>query len=192
MLTRCPWAETHPLLQAYHDVEWGVRTDDRYRLFEFLVLEGAQAGLSWITVLKRRTAYRQAWADFRPEVVATWNEDRVTDLLHEPGLIKNQAKIRSVLINARAFLCVEEEFGSFKRYLTHLVGTDAIVHHYHSSTEIPAYDQTATQLSRDLHQRGFQFVGPTICYSYLQAVGVMMDHLVGCFRYDELAQASVN
>jgi DNA-3-methyladenine glycosylase I len=192
MLTRCLWAQTDPLLQAYHDLEWGVRTDDRNRLFEFLVLEGAQAGLSWLSVLKRREAYRQAFGHFNPDEVASWNEARVIELLERPGLIKNRSKMRSVLINAQAFLLVEEEFGSFKRYLTQMVGTDCIVHHFNHAQEIPAYDGVAKKLSRDMRHRGFSFVGPTICYSYLQAVGVVMDHVTSCFRYEELARVPGN
>lgn len=192
MTTRCSWAENHPLLRAYHDGEWGVRTNDRLRLFEFIVLEGAQAGLSWLTVLKRRESYRQAFANFNPDVLALWSDNSMNDLVRHPGLIRNRAKITSVFTNARAFLSIEGEFGGFDRYLTTIVGAKTLVHHYQTENEIPAYDPLAETLSRDLRNRGFRFMGPTISYSYLQAIGMVMDHVTSCFRFQELMAKARN
>lgn len=186
MPERCAWATTHPLLERYHDEEWGVPAHDRNRLFEFVILEGVQAGLSWLTVLKRRDAYREAMAGFDPEVVAGWSDADVADLLTYPGIIHNRAKIASHRLNARSFLGVEEEFGGFDRYLDRWI-EGVVVHRFRTAAEVPAQDSLAASLSRDLHRRGFRFFGPTICYSYLQAVGRVMDHVTDCFRYADLA-----
>lgn len=186
MPERCAWAQNHPLLQSYHDEEWGVVTRDRGRLYEFLVLEGAQAGLSWLTVLKRRDAYRDALAGFDPDIVSRWDEGEVERLLGFPGLIHNRAKIASHLRNARHFLAVEDEFGGFDQYLYQWTEQQVIVHRYESERQVPATDALAQAMSRDLVKRGFGFVGPTICYSYLQAIGLIMDHVTGCFRFHEL------
>lgn len=186
MCERCRWAVSHPLLLAYHDQEWGVPTHERTRLYEFLVLEGAQAGLSWLTVLKRRDAYREAFSGFDPDRVAEWTEADVVRLLQCPGLIRNRSKITSSVANARAFRMVEQEFGGFDAYLDRMVGGAPIIHHYREDDQVPPFDALSQALSHDLGRRGFRFVGPTICYSYLQAVGVVMDHVTSCFRYQEL------
>lgn len=186
MNQKCGWAYGHPLLESYHDLEWGVFSPQRQHLFEFLVLEGAQAGLSWLSILKRRDAYREVFDGFDPDQLASWGTAREQELLDHPGIIRNRAKIASVSRNAQAFLRVEEAFGGFDRYLLEQVGGSAIVHQFASDREVPAEDVVSQRLSRDLRRRGFQFVGPVICYSYLQAVGLCMDHLTTCFRYPEL------
>ncbi len=188
MNQKCGWAYGHPLLESYHDLEWGVWRANREHLFEFLMLEGAQAGLSWLSILKRRDAYREAFEGFEPDKLAAWTPEREQMLLENPGIIRNRAKIASASINARAFLRVEEEFNGFNRYLFDQIGGAPVVHRYHRDQEVPAEDALSQRLSRDLRRRGFQFVGPVICYSYLQAVGLVMDHLTTCFRYGELSQ----
>lgn len=187
MKQKCGWAYGHPLLESYHDVEWGVFNPDRQHLFEFLVLEGAQAGLSWLSILKRRDAYREAFDGFDPDRLASWRTERAESLLEHPGIIRNRAKIASVSRNATAFLRVEEAYGGFDRYLLEQVGGSPIVHHFESDGDVPAEDAVSQRLSRDLRRRGFQFVGPVICYSYLQAVGLYRDHLTTCFCHPEWA-----
>ncbi len=189
-MNRCGWAESHPLLTAYHDDEWGVATRERERLFEFLILEGMQAGLSWLSVLKRRSAYRSAFKGFNPEVVAAWPANAIDGLLQDAGLIRNRAKLAAAMSNARAFLAVEAEFLGFDRYLQEMVG-GRVIHHYGDLAEVPAHDALSQRLSRDLGRRGFKFVGPTICYSYLQAIGLVMDHVTTCFRYPILSESPV-
>jgi len=186
MRQRCGWAKSHPLLETYHDREWGVPTHDRSRLYEFLVLEGAQAGLSWLTVLKRREAYAQALDGFNPDTVSALGDFEVEEWMTYPGLIHHRGKIRSHLRNARAFLEVEQEWGGFDTYLRQIVGGSSLIHRYTDDQEVPSYDGVSEELSRDLRRRGFQFVGPTICYSYLQATGFVMDHIISCYRYSEL------
>ena len=186
MTHKCGWAYADPLMESYHDLEWGVWIPERKHLFEFLTLEGAQAGLSWLSILKRREAYREAFDDFDPDRLASWSPERPLLLLEHPGIIRNRAKIASVGTNARAFLRVEKEFGGFDRYLIEQVGGAPVVHAFARDTDVPSEDAVSRALSRDLKKRGFQFVGPVICYSYLQAVGLMRDHLTTCFRYHEL------
>jgi DNA-3-methyladenine glycosylase I len=181
--SRCPWCGTDPLYMAYHDQEWGVPVDDDRRLFEFLVLEGAQAGLSWITILKRREGYRRAFAGFDPARVATFGEADAARLLADPGIIRNRAKIASAIHNARAFLAVQEEFGSFAAFQWGFVDGAPIVNAWTSLAEVPARTETSDRLSKDLKQRGFSFVGSTICYAHMQAVGMVNDHLVSCHRH---------
>lgn len=188
-MTRCDWADGHPLLEAYHDQEWGTLTRRRETLFEFMVLEGAQAGLSWLSVLKRRTGYREAFKDFRPEAVAEFGDAEATALLENPHIIRNRAKIRSAISNARLFLAVEEVFDGFDRYLDTMTG-GPICHHYQDQSQVPVSDVISQRLSRDLVRRGFAFMGPTICYSYLEAVGWFMDHVTNCYRYAELTDPS--
>lgn len=185
MLVRCHWAETHPLLTDYHDREWGVQNRDRSHLYEFLILEGAQAGLSWLSVLTRRTAYREAFLGFDPDRVARWGDVDVDRLIQHAGLIKNRSKLRSAINNARQFLEVEAAYGGFDRYLD-TVTPGHTIHHFSADGALPSNDSASNALSRDLRLRGFSFVGPTICYSYLQAVGWVMDHVTSCFRYQEL------
>jgi DNA-3-methyladenine glycosylase I len=170
----------------YHDKEWGVAVHDDQLLFEFLVLEGAQAGLSWSTILKKRESYRAAFDDFDIEKVADYGEDKIGQLLQDPGIIRNRLKIRSTISNARAVLAIRKEFGSFDSYIWRFVGDRTIRNSWRESKEIPARTPEAEAMSKDLKKRGFTFVGPTICYAFMQAVGMVNDHITNCFRYQEL------
>ncbi len=183
---RCPWCGTDPDYQRYHDMEWGVPVHDDRKLFEFIVLEGAQAGLSWITILKKRPAYREAFAGFDPERVARFDSSDIEQLLGNRGIVRNRLKIESAVTNARAFLDVQEQFGSFDRYIWGFVDGHPIINRFRSMSEVPASTPRSEQISRDLKQRGFKFVGPTIVYAHMQATGMVNDHLVGCFRWKEL------
>jgi len=183
---RCAWVGDEPLLRDYHDLEWGVPVHDDRRLFEFLTLEGAQAGLSWLTILRKRSAYRAAFADFDPETVAGFGESKFAELLANPGIVRNRLKIRSTVANARAFLAVREEFGSFAAYQWRFVDGRPIINNWRTIGDLPSSTPVSIAMSRDLKQRGFRFVGPTICYAHMQAVGMVNDHLVDCFRWREL------
>ena len=185
-LIRCPWAGTDPLYVAYHDTEWGVPVHDDRTLFEFLILEGAQAGLSWATILKKRDNYRRAFDNFDPAAVAAYDEDKIAALLADPGIVRNRLKVRAAVRNAAAFLKVQEEFGSFDAYVWRFVGGRPIVNQWQSLRELPAETAESRALSKDLQKRGFTFVGPTITYALMQAVGLVNDHLVSCFRYQDL------
>ena len=183
MKTRCWWPGEDPIYIAYHDEEWGVPLHDERRLFEFLILEGVQAGLSWITVLKKRDNYRKAMSGFDYEKIARYSKRKIESLLRNEGLIRNRLKMESAVRNARAFLAVREEFGSFDRYLWHFVGGSPLVNHWESKDEVPASTPLAAALSKDLKARDFNFVGPTICYAFMQAVGMVNDHTTDCFRH---------
>jgi DNA-3-methyladenine glycosylase I len=180
--TRCAWART-PLGIAYHDREWGVPVHDDRLFFEFLTLEGAQAGLSWETILKKREAYREAFAGFDPRRVARFTPARIQRLLRNPGIVRNRLKVRSTVGNAKAFLKVQEEFGSFAAYVWSFVGGKPRMNRRRSLREVPARTPESDALSRDLLRRGFTFVGSTICYAFMQAVGLVNDHTIDCFRY---------
>jgi DNA-3-methyladenine glycosylase I len=180
---RCAWART-PLSIAYHDREWGVPIHDDRVLFEFLTLEGAQAGLSWETILNKREAYRQAFADFDPAVVARFRSARVERLLANPGIVRNRLKVESTIGNAKAFLAVQKEFGSFDAYVWQFVGGSPRVNGWTRFQQVPPRTSESDALSRDLLKRGFKFVGSTICYAFMQAVGMVNDHTVDCFRYE--------
>jgi DNA-3-methyladenine glycosylase I len=184
---RCFWCGTDPLYVEYHDREWGVPVHDDRKLFEFLVLEGAQAGLSWITVLRKREAYRSAFAEFDPERVARFDARRVERLLANPGIVRNRLKVESAVKNARAFLAVQEEFGSFSAYQWRFVDGKPIKNGFRTREEVPARTALSDAMSKDLRARGFSFVGSTIVYAHMQAVGMVDDHLVDCFRHAELA-----
>jgi len=186
-LTRCAWAGSDPLYQAYHDQEWGVPVHDDRLLFEFLTLEGAQAGLSWITILRKRAAYRDAFAGFDPEAVARFDEVKTAELLANAGIVRNRLKIASTISNARAFLRVQAEFGSFDAYQWRFVDGQPIRNAWKDIREVPASTPLSDALSKDLKQRGFRFVGSTICYAHMQAIGMVNDHTVDCFRWRELA-----
>jgi DNA-3-methyladenine glycosylase I len=177
---------SEPLYLAYHDEEWGVPVHDDRLLFEFLVLEGAQAGLSWLTILRKREGYREAFAGFDPEKVAAFGTADVERLLSDPGIVRNRLKIGSAIDNAKAFLRVREEFGSFDAYVWGLVDGETIQNEWRTMSEIPAKTPEAERMSADLKKRGFRFVGPTICYAHMQATGMVNDHTVDCFRYSEL------
>jgi DNA-3-methyladenine glycosylase I len=187
--TRCAWVGDDPLSIAYHDCEWGVPVHDDRRLFEFLTLEGAQAGLSWMTILRKRNNYRRAFANFDPALVARFGAVEKEKLLADPGIVRNRLKIESAITNAQATLQVVEEFGSFDAYVWGFVAGQPIQNAWTSLSEIPAQTDTAKAMSKDLKQRGFKFVGPTICYAFMQAVGMVNDHVTDCFRYEELQRA---
>jgi DNA-3-methyladenine glycosylase I len=187
--TRCGWAST-PLSVAYHDDEWGVPVHDDGVLFEFITLEGAQAGLSWETILKKRDAYRQAFADFDPATVARFTPARVERLLQNPGIVRNRLKIESTVTNARAFLAVQKEFGSFDAYVWRFVNGSPLTNRRRTMRDLPARTPESDALSRDLSKRGFKFVGSTICYAFMQAVGMVDDHIDGCFRNTKTRTAS--
>jgi DNA-3-methyladenine glycosylase I len=187
-MKRCEWAGDDAVMRAYHDEEWGVPLHDDRRLFEFLVLEGAQAGLSWSTVLKKREGYRKAFGNFDANVVSGFSEDDIATLLADPGIIRNRLKIRSAIDNAKAFLRVQEEFGRFDDYIWRFVGGNPVRNAWNRMTEIPCSTPESDAMSKDLRNRGFKFVGPTICYAFMQAVGMVNDHVVGCFRHGILAR----
>jgi DNA-3-methyladenine glycosylase I len=191
MLTRCAWAGSDPLYVAYHDDEWGVPVHDDRILFEFLILEGAQAGLSWSTILRKRPNYRLAFDQFDPVVVAGYSDQKVAEMLQNPGIVRNRLKISAAVQNARAFLAVQQEFGSFDAYLWGFVGGKPVLNSWSSLAEIPAHTPLSDALSKDLLRRGFKFVGSTICYAFMQAVGLVNDHTVNCFRYTQLSQKSM-
>jgi len=182
-MIRCDWAGDDPLMISYHDEEWGVPLHDDRTLFEFLVLEGAQAGLSWRTVLRKRENYRRAFHGFDPERVARYGKSDVTRLLSDPGIIRNRAKVESAISNARHVLDVRSEFGSFDAYLWRFPGGNPIVHRFRTLSELPSTSPESVAMSKDLGARGFRFVGPTICYAFMQAVGMVNDHLAHCFRH---------
>lgn len=185
-MNRCDWARGDPALVAYHDTEWGVpRHDDRV-LFEFLVLEGAQAGLSWLTIVKKRDGYRRAFAGFDSDAVARFGPKDVRRLLRDSGIVRNRRKIEAAIQNARAVRAVRKEFGSLDRFLWGFVGGRPVVNGWRRLDEIPATTEASDAMSRALRERGFRFVGSTICYAFMQAVGMVNDHVTSCFRYAEL------
>jgi DNA-3-methyladenine glycosylase I len=187
--TRCAWPGADPLYVAYHDEEWGVPVHEDRRHFEFLVLDGAQAGLSWITVLRKRENYRKAFSDFDPAKVARFDRRRIERLLVNPGIIRNRAKVEGAVASARAFLAVQKECGSFDSYIWSFVGGKTRHNSWRALREIPPKTRESEAMSKDLVKRGFRFVGPTICYAYMQAAGLVNDHVVACFRHRELAGA---
>ena len=183
--TRCAWATT-PLGIAYHDEEWGVPLHDDRRLFEFLILEGAQAGLSWELILQKRESYRKAFDGFDPEKIAAYGDDKVAELLANPGIVRNRQKVAASIGNARAFLDAQAEFGSFDAYIWKFVGGEPVRNARDSLSDIPASTPQSETMSKELRRRGFRFVGPTICYAFMQATGMVNDHTVDCFRYGEV------
>jgi DNA-3-methyladenine glycosylase I len=185
---RCPWAEGHPLLADYHDAEWGVPIHDDLQWFEKITLDGAQAGLSWLTILKKRDAYREAFAQFDPERVARYGARDLARLLKNPGIVRNRAKLKSAVGNAKAFLELREEYGSFDGYIWPFVGGEPKHNRFRRASQVPARTKLSDTISKDLKRRGFSFVGTTIVYAFLQASGVVNDHLVGCPRHAELSR----
>ena len=183
---RCAWALSDPLLLAYHDEEWGVPAHDDVKLFEFLTLEGMQAGLNWLTILKKRENFRRAFESFKPEKIAEYSNSDVNRLLRNPGIIRNRLKITATITNARKFLAIKEEFGSFDRYIWQFTDGRTMRHRFRSLSAIPAKTKESDMMSKDLERRGFKFVGSTICYAFMQAVGMVNDHTLTCFRYNRL------
>jgi DNA-3-methyladenine glycosylase I len=192
MTHRCEWAGSDPLYIQYHDQEWGVPVHDDRTLFEFLVLEGAQAGLSWITILRRRENYRQAFDNFDPQKVARYNPAKIERLLQDPGIIRNKLKVNSAVQNAQAFLRIQEEFGSFNQYIWGFIDHRPIINSWTQMNQIPASTPLSETISKDLKQRGFNFVGPTIVYAHMQATGMVNDHVVSCFRYKQINEMEEN
>lgn len=186
MKTRCSWAGSDPLYMKYHDTEWGVPVHNDCMWFEFLILEGTQAGLSWLTILKKRLNYRRAFDNFNPEKIAAYDSGKINDLLTDEGIIRNKLKIKAAVKNASAFLAVQQEFGSFDRYIWQFIGGRTLKNRWKSVEDIPAQTHESKEMSTDLKRRGFKFVGPTICYAFMQATGLVNDHVVGCFRYPEV------
>jgi DNA-3-methyladenine glycosylase I len=187
MSTRCFWATTdNPLYLAYHDQEWGVPVHDDRILFEFLILEGAQAGLSWYTILRKRPNYQLAFDKFNPYEISQYDGQKVAELLSNPGIIRNRLKINAAILNAQALIRIQKEFGSFDSYIWGFVGGQPIINTWSTGQEIPTETEISQKMSKDLLGRGFRFVGPTICYAYMQAVGMVNDHTTDCFRYQEI------
>jgi DNA-3-methyladenine glycosylase I len=185
---RCPWATSDPLYVSYHDREWGVPVHDDRKLFEMLLLEGAQAGLSWITILKKRENYRKAFDRFKPERIAKYTTAKIERLLKDPGIVRNRLKVETFVLNAKAFLTVREECGTFDTYIWQFVGGKPRQNSRETLKAIPASTPESDAMSKDLKSRGFRFVGSTICYAFMQAVGMVNDHTVDCFRYREIAK----
>ena len=186
MLNRCSWAGSDPLYVAYHDQEWGVPVHDDHLLFEFLILEGMQAGLSWAIILKKRDNFRRAFDGFDPQRVARYGDEKIVALLADPGIVRNRLKISAAIRNARSFLEIQSEYGSFDAYIWQFVGGKPKVNAWRNLTEIPASTPESDAMSKDLARRGFKFVGSTICYAFMQAVGLVNDHTVDCYRYNEI------
>ena len=186
MKIRCPWVSKDQLMIGYHDKEWGVPVHDDSLLFEFLVLEGAQAGLSWTTILKKRDNYRIAFDNFEPEKVAAYNENKIEKLRENSGIVRNKLKIRSAVTNAAALIEIQKEYGSFDSYIWKFTDGKPIQNRWKKMEEIPSSTLESESMSHDLKKRGFKFVGPTICYAFMQAVGMVNDHLVDCFRHSDL------
>jgi DNA-3-methyladenine glycosylase I len=185
-IKRCSWAHTDPLMIGYHDTEWGVPLHDDCKIYEFLVLEGMQAGLSWLTILRKRENFRGAFRGFNPAIVAEFSSRDMNRLMADAGIIRNRQKLEAAITNARSFLLVQREFGSFDRYIWNFVGGKPIRHRFRADTEIPATSPESDGLSKDMKQRGFKFAGSTIIYAHMQATGMVNDHLVNCFRYKQI------
>lgn len=185
-LKRCDWAGSSELYQDYHDKEWGVPLHDDRALFEFLILEGAQAGLSWITILKKRDAYRLAFDNFDAARVASYDERKIEQLLQNPAIVRNRLKVQSAVINAQKFLAVQDDFGSFDAFIWRFVEGEPRQNHWRTLSEVPVSTATSEAMSKELKRRGFKFVGPTICYALMQATGMVNDHTTDCFRYAQV------
>lgn len=184
---RCEWCASHPLYIAYHDREWGVPEHDDERLFEKIILDGAQAGLSWLTILKKREGYRRAFDGFDARKIARYSDKEIARLLEDPGIVRNRLKVNAAVNNARAYLNLKEEVGSFDQYLWGFVEGRTIQNHWTSLQELPTRTTESDAMSKDLRQRGFKFVGSTICYAFMQAVGMVNDHVTSCYRHRDLA-----
>lgn len=188
-MKRCDWAVSNPLETHYHDTEWGVPNhDDRY-LFELLILEGAQAGLSWATILQKRQGYLNAFDNFEAEKIARYDDEKVEQLLQDSGIVRHRQKINATISNAKSFLKIQEEFGSFDQYIWSFVDGEPLINAWEDVSQVPAKTTLSDTMSKELKKRGFKFVGSTTCYAYMQAVGMVNDHLVSCFRYQEIQQS---
>lgn len=187
---RCDWCLSHPLYIAYHDEEWGVPEHDDRNLFEKLILDGAQAGLSWLTILKKRESYRQAFDGFDAEKMAVYDDHKIAALLADPGIVRNRLKVQAAILNARAYLKIREEGGSFDRYLWQFVNGRTLQNRWTSLQQLPTHTKESDAMSQDLRRRGFKFVGTTICYAFMQAVGMVNDHLVTCHRHRPVSKLS--
>jgi DNA-3-methyladenine glycosylase I len=185
-IKRCNWSVNDPLYIKYHDKEWGVPVHNERKLFEMIVLDGAQAGLSWLTILKKRENYRKAFDNFDPKKVAKYDKRKIAQLLKNDGIVRNKLKIESAVTNAKAFLKVKDEFGTFDKYIWKFVNGKTIINSWKTLKEIPAFTGESDAMSKDLKERGFKFVGSTICYAFMQAAGLVNDHTIDCFRYKEL------
>ena len=186
MVSRCEWGNYNKLIKQYHDKEWGVPNHDDNSLFEFLILEGVQAGLSWNTILQKRENYRKALDHFDYNKIVQYKEQKIEELMNNSGIIRNKLKIDATVSNAKAFKKVQKEFGSFDRYIWQFVNYIPIIHTFEVITELPSTTMESEIMSKDLKKRGFKFIGPTICYAFMQAVGMVNDHIIDCFRYDEI------
>jgi DNA-3-methyladenine glycosylase I len=191
MPQRCAWANTDPLYLNYHDTEWGVPVHDDRKLFEFLILEGTQAGLSWSLILKKRTGYVQAFDGFDPSKVASYNDSKLQELIANPGIVRNKLKIQAAIQNAHSFLAVQRRFGSFDAYIWQFVGGKPIQNCWRTLQEVPATTKESDAMSKELKRLGFTFVGSTICYAFMQAVGMVNDHTVDCFRWKEIREDAI-
>ncbi|AKH19930.1 DNA-3-methyladenine glycosylase I [Sedimenticola thiotaurini] len=189
-IQRCGWAGSDPLYQQYHDREWGVPCRDDRTLFEFLILEGAQAGLSWITILRKRDHYRKVYDQFNPQKVARYNASKVEQLLADPGIVRNRLKVMASITNAKLFLDIQAEYGDFASFIWRFVDDEPIINHWPSLQQLPATTPESDAMSRELKRRGFKFVGSTICYAYMQAIGMVNDHTLDCFRHRELLDSA--
>ena len=187
IVTRCAWVNQDPLYLNYHDREWGVPVHDDRRLFEFLILEGAQAGLKWLLILRKREAFRQAYNNFNPAKIARYGEEKINALLADASIVRNRAKIEGAITNAQAFLAVQEQYGNFDEFIWQFVGGKPIVNHWRSANQIPSSTVHSDAMSKALKKRGFKFAGTTICYAFMQAVGMVNDHTISCFRHDEVS-----
>ena len=183
---RCAWAGNDPLMIQYHDHEWGVPVHDDRRLFEFLILEGAQAGLSWSTILHKRDTYREMFDNFNPRKVAGYSDEKITELINCPGIVRNRLKIESAVTNARAFLTIQQTTGSFDRFIWSFVEGSPVQNQYVRESDIPSQTDISRHMASTLKKKGFRFVGPTICYAFMQAIGMVNDHTVDCFRHRSL------
>lgn len=183
MNSRCTWCLSDPLLMEYHDNEWGVAIYNDQKLFELLILEGAQAGLSWLTILKRRENYRKAFDNFDAEKIAVYKEEKITELMNNPGIIRNKLKILSTIKNAKSFLLIQKELGSFSKYIWQFTNGVTQYNKWNNQSEYPKYSEAARNMSKNLKKRGFNFVGPSICYSFMQACGMVNDHVIECIKH---------
>ena len=187
IVTRCAWVKQNPLYLNYHDREWGVPVHYDRRLFEFLILEGSQAGLKWLLILRKREAFRQAYNNFNPAKIARYGEEKINALLADASIVRNRAKIEGAITNAQAFLAVQEQYGNFDEFIWQFVGGKPIVNHWRSANQIPSSTVHSDAMSKALKKRGFKFAGTTICYAFMQAVGMVNDHTISCFRHDEVS-----